>query len=87
MSLTHYLIFLESLLLTKLKAANHTTLSPPETVHIAINSSPYFNLQYSSINQRLSKAIKTYLLKLNFDSFVQKFYFLVIHLFRNFHCK
>ena len=84
MSLTHYLFFLDNLLLPELKRANHTSLSPPKTMHIVIRSISYFSLQYSYIIQCISITAKAYLLKLNSDGFVHKIYFLVIHLFRNY---
>lgn len=79
MVLNTYLFLLKCLLLPKLKATNHTTLSPPKTAFCTTITFPYFSLQYASENQQISLAFKAYLKKLIFDNLSDKFCFMVIH--------
>jgi hypothetical protein len=87
MVLNTYLLLLKCLLLPKLRAANHTTLSPPKPAFCKTLSLPYCSLQYASKNQQISLAFKAYLQKLIFDNPSYKFCFIVIHSISSHHSR
>jgi hypothetical protein len=85
MVLNTYLLFLKCLLLLKLKAANHSTLSPPKAAFNNPISLPYCSSQTVNTTQPIYSAFNAYLQKLIFDNFIDKCYFIVIHSFSKHH--
>jgi hypothetical protein len=83
MVLNTNLFLLKCLLLPKLRATNHTTLSPPKAVFSKAISLPHFSLHCASTFQQMFLAFKAYLQKLISDNLGDSFCFIVIHSFRS----